>query len=136
MHNSDGAGNGLSYSFAMLFAIGLWALLGGVMLYATLRGVVPAGGRLAALLLIPASGTAAVTAINLIRIRAGGGVPLLVLVLAPALIAAYAVWALVPSVRSLAGPRAATVVVWGGVALLTLLPWLLRWAGVAGRKPA
>ncbi len=126
LNNSDAAGNGLSYSFGVLLAGVLWVLLAVLMLAVASRGVIPRAGALAALVLIPASGAAAVAAINLLRVRAGaGGWPIVVPALVPVLVLAYLLWASYPRIQAMVPERLATGIVWGAVLILAILPWPL-----------
>jgi hypothetical protein len=135
LNNSDGAGNGLSYSFGVLFAGGLWVLLAGLTLSVGMRGVIPRAGAFAAVVLIPASGAAAVAAINLLRVRAGAGNwPIVIPALAPLLVLGYLLWASYPGIRALLSERLATGIVWGIVLILALAPWPLVRAVQQGRE--
>jgi hypothetical protein len=126
INDSDAAGNGLSYSFGILMAIALWVLLGGLLILAGVRGVMPAVGQLAAFVLLPASGAAAVAAFGLLKDRAApGNWPLAILVLVPALIIGYALWTALPAIRALVPAGLATSVTWGGILALSIAPWPL-----------
>lgn len=124
LNNSDGAGNGLSYSFGVLLAGALWVVIGVLMLVVASRGVIPRTGGFAALVLIPASGAAAIAAINLLRVRAAGW-PIVVPALPPLLVLGYILWASYPGIRAMLSERTATGIVWGIVLLLALAPWPL-----------
>ena len=124
MNQSDPAGNSLSQAAAVLMAIGLWILLAGLALWAGLKAQLPARLIIAVLVLIAASGAAALAAIQLLSdslYRARW--PILVPVLAPLLIIGFSLWAWFPGLRpSFPGGRAGSL---AGTALLLLsvAPW-------------
>ncbi|MEO8449117.1 MAG: hypothetical protein ABI647_04965 [Gemmatimonadota bacterium] len=66
MHNSDPAGNALSQAFAVFLTIGLWILLARLSLSAGLKGDMPRWAAGTAVLLGPASGAAALAAVQLL----------------------------------------------------------------------
>jgi hypothetical protein len=92
---SDPAGNAMAAGFAGLGIILLWILLSILALVAAIKGTMPSWAR-PALLLVPASGAAALGALELLP-RPGnppGHWPLIIPLLAPPLIVTYCVWAL------------------------------------------
>ena len=124
INESDAAGNGLSFSFGVLMAGGLWLLIAVLLFTVAHRGLMPRSDQLAALLLVPASGAAAVAAFNLLRVRAvPAGWPVAIIALAPALAIGYAVWVSWPSGRVILSPDIGSPLVWGIVSLLAVAPW-------------
>lgn len=124
INESDAAGNGLSFSFGVLMAGGLWLLIAVLLFTVGLQGVMPRRDQLAALLLVPASGAAAVVAFNLLRLRAvPAGWPMAIIALAPALAIGYAIWASSPRGRVMLSPDVASPLVWGTMLLLAVAPW-------------
>ena len=125
---SDAAGNALAAAFDALLTVVLWGLLAVLVLLAGQKGEMPATGALAALILIPASGAAALAAERLLRNRAVAPFvwPILVPALVPPLVAAFALWVLLPSLRAAVPPTWALGVIWGPVLLVSLaiLPML------------
>ena len=94
----------------------LWIVLALMLIAGAVMGRMPLSGGIAALLLHPTSGVAAFVAIDAVSRHVGAG--LIVLLLLPPLIAAYAFWARLPQWRE-AYPNA-SVVVWVSVGLLSL----------------
>ncbi|MGH7712617.1 MAG: hypothetical protein ACREOG_15100 [Gemmatimonadaceae bacterium] len=125
LNSSDPAGNALSYSFAMLMTIALWILLAILLLLAGAKGAMPRSVALWALVLVPLSGAAAVASLVLLegRVDTLAKWPLAVPVLAPLLIMLYAAWSLYPAWRATVPPNAANAAVWGGLLILSLVPW-------------
>lgn len=126
INDSDAAGNGLSYSLGVLMAIGLWVLLAALLISIGVRGLIPRAGVLAAVILVPASGAAAVAAFNLLRERAApSGWPIIIPALVPALIFVYVLWASLPGIRAMLPDPIATGIVWGAALILAMAPWPL-----------
>src|SRR5437762_13574147 len=63
--HSDAAGNALTDAFVALLAIALWIVLAGLMLVAFKNGRMPIWAAIGALVLLPLSGYASVTAADL-----------------------------------------------------------------------
>lgn len=120
----DPAGRGLASPWLLAAVILLWLVLGGLLVLGNRTGAAPAWAGQAALLLHPVSGAAAVWAVAMLVDREPAW-----LVVVPAgaslLIAALALWELVPSVRSALPPTTAALA-WGGVVILSLLPLPVR----------
>src|SRR5262245_59351305 len=66
MTGSDAAGNAMSQAFTALALIVLWIMLAVVALIGARKGAMPRAAWIAALLLIPASGFAAMMALDLL----------------------------------------------------------------------
>lgn len=127
LHQSDAAGNGLSYSFAMLEAMALWVLLAVLVLLVAGRAAMPGWAKLTAIVLLPLSGAATLATIELLaRQPEVGRWPMVVPAFIPAMILAYALWATSPALRAAIAPAAVHRTVWGMVLLLSLIPWPLR----------
>jgi hypothetical protein len=93
--NSDPAGNVMAQGFAGLGIILLWLLLSVLALIAAMKGAMPTWAR-PALLLVPASGVAAIVALELLA-RPGSPpwhLPMLIPAFAPPLIVAFCLWSL------------------------------------------
>jgi hypothetical protein len=132
IRSSDAAGNALSHAFGVLMAIALFVLLAILLVLAAARGVMPVWMRIAAVILVPASGAATIAAIEIMSQGTEWPVrwPLTIPVLAPALIVALALWTALPSIHGLASASAAGGIALGGLALLSVAPWpLLRERG-------
>jgi hypothetical protein len=124
LHKSDAAGNGLAKVFAVFLAIGLWALLALLTLAAGISGEMPMWAGGCAVLLIPASGAAALGAIHVLSADPHQPRwPAAVVLVVPGLIVAFAVWSFVPAIRNLVPSRIAGGVAWGTVLVLSILPW-------------
>ena len=124
MHGSDPAGNALSQAYAVFMVIGLWILLAALLLIAGLRGQMPRWAPLAALLLLPASGAAALAAVQLLAdtfYRAKW--PIVIPAVAPLLVIGFALWAYLPALRHAVPAAAASSISWSIVLLLSVAPW-------------
>ena len=129
MRSSDAAGNALSQAFGVFMALALFVLMAILLVLAAIRGEMPVWMRIAAVVVLPASGAATVAAIELLSQNTEWPVrwPLAIPVLAPALLVAIALWAYVPSLRAMAPAPVVGTVAFGALALLSLAPWpLLR----------
>ena len=128
INQSDAAGRGMSQGFAMIFAVVLWVLLAGVTLLAASGGNMPGWVAAAALVLLPLSLAATMATIGLLANRGAGvsGWPIVVPVMIPLLVIAYAALVAVPSLRTLVPLPLASRVVWIAVLALSLVPWPLR----------
>src|SRR6266568_2644348 len=92
--HSDAAGNALTDAFVALLAIALWIVLAGLMLVAFKNGRMPIWAAIGALVLLPLSGYASVTAADLYTRY--GGWPFIVPTLVPPVIVIYALWIRIP----------------------------------------
>jgi hypothetical protein len=113
---SDPAGNAMAQGFAGLGLILLWLLLSILALIAATKGAMPSWTR-PALLLVPASGVAALGALELLA-RPGhppGHWPMLIPLFVPPLIVTYCLWALLRP--PMTGQRAAALL--GAIAVLS-----------------
>jgi hypothetical protein len=98
---SDAAGNGLAQAFAAIELFVLWTLLAILTIVAAVGGAMPPVGKLAALILVPATGVAAFVAQKLLaepRITPYLW-PLLVPAVTPPLVIAFSLWTLIPDLR-------------------------------------
>jgi hypothetical protein len=119
--SSDPAGNALAEAYASVEILVLWALLFVMATMAAVRGAVPKQAALAALILVPASGFAAMTAL---RLLADPDVsphhwPIIVPALVPPLVLAFCCWASIPSIRAAVPAGLAAGIVWGGTLVLS-----------------
>src|SRR5258706_4360816 len=92
---SDPAGRGLADSFASLTVIALWIVLAILVAVAATKGRAPGWTKVALLILVPASGAAALGALYLLSSHAVSPAkwPIVVPALAPLCLIAYALWA-------------------------------------------
>jgi hypothetical protein len=114
------AGGEAAYSQAwgaLLLTFWLWVVLALALIVGAVMGSMPRGAGFAALLLHPISGVAAVVAIDAVSRHIQGA--LVVVALLPPLIAFYALWARLPSLRSRAPAGTVGAAVWVAVALLS-----------------
>lgn len=128
LHESDQAGNGLTYSFATLGAGITWILLAALMVLSFRGADAPAWSKIAALVGVPLSGVTAVVAIQMLKDRSDfpGQWPI-AMVVAPALLMfAFALWTKVDAVRELVGPEIAFPSVWSTVILLSVFIYPFR----------
>jgi len=127
IRSSDTAGNAMSHAFGVLMAIGLFALLGVLLILAAVRGGMPVWMRVAALVLVPASGAATIATIEIMSQGTEWPVrwPLVIPSLAPALLIGVALWTALPSVRAVSPGPATAAAALGVLALLSIAPWSL-----------
>jgi hypothetical protein len=143
-YGGEGIGHGgdsglLNYALTGLYtAVGiviLWVLLALLLTIAGLKGSMPRPAMLAAVVLIPASGVAAIYAQNLLAMPPNQPFslpsslpwplspflwPLTVPALVPPLVVGFSFWAMTPSLRALTPAPLAGGLVWGTVLVLSL----------------
>ena len=102
---------------ALLLTLWLWIVLALALVGGAVMGRMPRAAGIAALLLHPISGVAAFVAIDAASRHVQGA--LAVVALLPPLIALYALWARLPSLRAGAPPGIVAAAVWGAVALVS-----------------
>jgi hypothetical protein len=131
---SDAAGDALAQACASVEILALWAVLFVMAAVASLERAVPKVATLAALVLVPASGFAALTAL---RLLADPDVsphhwPIVIPALVPPLVLAFCAWASIPSMRAAVPAGFAAAIAWGGTLVLcALLAPLLHVRNVA-----
>lgn len=120
LNDSDAAGNGLTQGLSAVALVFLWVLLAVLMLVAALGGDMPGWIALAAVVLIPASGYAALVVLNSLSNARGPSFhwPIAEPAAVPPLIVALSLWAVMPPLRRAVPAWLAGVVVWGTVAVL------------------
>lgn len=119
---SDAAGNALTQAYGAIAIILLWALLAVLALMAFFKGAMPAPAAIAALILIPVSGDAALSALELLRAPelAPHRWPIIIPALAPPIVVAFCFWALLPGIHARVPAIYAGVIAWGSVLLLCI----------------
>jgi hypothetical protein len=125
--DSDAAGNGLAEAFAGFEIIVLWVLLAGFLVVTGVNGAMPWPGIAAAVVLLPASGFAAMVALGLLADHTTPPFfwPIVMLVVVPPVVLAFGLWALVPRLRAVIPAAVATGATWGIALLLCLAMWPL-----------
>jgi hypothetical protein len=127
LNQSDAAGNGLTYSYAMLVAFALWGLVALLTIVAMRAGGTPAWVKGAAVVLLPLGLAATTTTIGLLRGRGGAsGWPIVVPAVVPALIIAYGAWLSIPALHARLSADVAHRMVWGTVLVLSIVPFPLQ----------
>lgn len=104
--------------FAFFFGFGVWVTVGGLLLIAALHGAMPRWARIPAAVVYALGGIAAAIAIDLV-IESAGWV-FIVPALLPAIVAAYALWAVVPMAQRILAPQPATVSALAAMAVLVV----------------
>ena len=122
LNSSDPAGNALSSAYGAFMVLGLWILLAVLLVMGAAKGDMPGWSKAAAVILVPASGAAALVAMNLMSGQPDVKWPLVIPVLAPLLLISFALWSYFPAIRSTVPPGAAAAITWGSLLLLSLLP--------------
>jgi hypothetical protein len=102
---------------ALLLTFWLWMLLALALIVGAVKGRMPRAAGFTALLLHPISGVAAFVAIDAVSRHVHGA--LAIVALLPPLIAFYALWARLPSLRASAPSGIVGAAAWGAVALLS-----------------
>src|SRR5579864_2617462 len=121
---SDPAGNAMTQGFTALAIFVLWALLGGLAIIALVKGGMPLAAALAALILIPSSGWAAMAALDLLARPhlAPFYWPIIVPAGVPPLVVSFCLWTLlpVPALHRGIPANIAAGVSWGAILILSL----------------
>jgi hypothetical protein len=119
-----GAEAGLSEAIlGFLVTVGLWIVLAVMLLAAGLTGAMPRWAAILAVVLVPMSGVAAFTALDMCSRHMPWAV--LFLVLLPILIAFYAFWARLPALRLALDAERTSVAIWGSVFALSIAAFVL-----------
>lgn len=131
--DSDAAGNGMAEAFAGFEIILLWVLLVVLLVVAGINGAMPWPAAAAAMILLPASGFAAITALGLLADHNTPPYlwPIATPALVPPLVVAFAFWTLVPQPRGAIPAPVAAGLVWGVTLLLCVSMWPM--ADIRGR---
>jgi hypothetical protein len=119
---SDAAGNALTQAYCAIAIILLWVLLAVLGLMAFFKGAMPTPAAIAAFVLIPVSGDAALSALELLRAPelAPYRWPIIIPALAPPIVVAFSFWALLPGIHARVPGIYAGAVAWGSVLLLCI----------------
>jgi lipoprotein NlpI len=112
---------GLAAIYAMIGTVLLWIVLGALLIMAAAGGAMPGWAGLAALLLHPLSGVAAVTALVMLTDTSRAPHwPIGVLIALPPLLALYAVWARQPRLHATLPANAISGAVLGAVLVVSI----------------
>ena len=108
---------------ALLVTAGLWLVLAAMVIAGGIMGSMPRWAAVAAVLLLPLSGIAAFVAIDMCsrNMRWAAAFPALL----PLVIASCAYWARSKRLHEVLPPRQASLLGWGAVVVLSLLPMML-----------
>jgi len=125
LNGSDPAGNALAQAYGAAEIIVLWVLLAVLTIVAWTKGAMPGAAALVALILIPASGLAAITAAELLAEPDAAPFmwPIIIPAVVPPLIIAFCFWVLLPLSRAIIPARMATGVAWGATLILCISIW-------------
>lgn len=128
LNESDKAGNGLSYSFGMIGVVVTWVLLGALLVFAFRQAPAPGWVIGLGVLALPLGAAGCMTVINLLKDNHDFPAqwPIVVIVVAPLLLIAFAVWACVPTVRALVAPTTMHRFALTAAIALSALPFPLR----------
>jgi hypothetical protein len=123
--HSDAAGNGMAQGFTALEIILLWVLLAILLLLTGVVGRMPWPAAVAAVVLLPVSGVAAMTALDLLADNDAPPYlwPIIMPALVPPIVVGFAFWTLLPGLRSAIPATLATVAAWGATLLLCVALW-------------
>jgi len=122
LNDSDPAGNAIAQGFTALGIFVLWALLAGFAIVAGVKGAMPRAAALAACILLPASGWAAIAALDLLGRPhlAPFSWPMIVPAGIPPLVVSFCWWTLLPALRQSIPAAVAGGIAWGAVLILSL----------------
>jgi hypothetical protein len=122
---SDAAGNALGEAYAAIEIIVLWLLLAVLLIVCGVAGRIPWPAALAAVVLLPASGFAVVTALGLLTNHdiAPFLWPIVTPALVPPIIVAFCFWSLLPAMRAAIPASVAVGVAWGATLILCVAIW-------------
>lgn len=125
--DSDPAGNGLAEAFAGFEIILLWVLLAGFLVVTGVNGAMPWPGIIAAVVLLPASGFAAMVALGLLADHTTAPFlwPIVMPAVVPPAMLVFGFWTLFPRLRGVIPAGFATGITWGIALLLCLGMWPL-----------
>jgi hypothetical protein len=115
----DAIGESILTALVMLL---LWALLAALLWMGGAREAMPKWAKVLAWILHPATLAAAVVVLDRSN-RSDGSWLKVVPVIAPLMMAGYAVWTNFPAVRAAISPPVAGSVAWGALFVLAILPW-------------
>ena len=123
---SSGEGyQGLSRSFAYILTAALWTALAAIVATVYLQQGISVPSAIAALVLVPVSGAAALASIRRRRIANEESARLLLVGwLAPLLIVAFASWTYFPTLKAVAPHSVVAVLIWPTLLLVSLSPWI------------
>jgi hypothetical protein len=126
LHSSDAAGNGLAQVYAVVNIVALWALLLVCVIIAMAGEGGPGWMKACAALLTLLSGAAAIAAFTLLTDRHADAARWVIVVpiILPPLLIAYALWAFLPALRASLPVPAVALVLGLPVLALTLAPWV------------
>jgi hypothetical protein len=118
--HGDAAANGMAQGFTALETILLWVLLAILLLVTGVTGRMPWAAAVAAVVLLPASGVAAMSALDLLADNDAPSYlwPIITPALVPPIIVFFGFWTLLPALRAAIPATAASGTAWGLVALL------------------
>jgi hypothetical protein len=122
---SDAAGNALGEAFAAIEIIVVWTLLAALLIVCGVAGRMPWPAALAAVVLLPASGFAAVTALNLLADHRAPPFlwPIITPALVPPIVVGFGFWTLLPAMRATIPAGVASGVAWGATLILCVVIW-------------
>jgi len=128
LNNSDQAGNGLSYAFAMIGIVMTWSIIAFLLVLAFRSASAPGWVITLAVVATPLSAASAMTVVNLLKGNRdfAGQWPIAALVVAPLLLMLFAVWATRPGMHALVSPRVMFPTVWLSIVALSIIPFPLR----------
>jgi hypothetical protein len=120
--HSDAAGNGMAQGFTALEIILLWVLLAILLLVTGVAGRMPWPAAVTAVVLLPASGIAAMSALDLLADNDTSPYlwPIITPALVPPIIVFFGFWTLLPALRAAIPAMVASGVAWGTIALLCI----------------
>ena len=123
LSGSDAAGNAITDGMAALGVIIVWSLLGVSLLLAARRRLIPGWSLMMALLLMPLSAAAAINVTDLLSQDIAVKWMLAIQIAVPPAVVLYLAWGTYPALHRAVPERIATAILWGGVLVLSVLPW-------------
>jgi lipoprotein NlpI len=124
--HEDAMGRALAAAFAYLFGLGVWVMLGILLLIAALKGEMPQWAKAAVAILLPLSAIAAGIAADQDRDPGifwwGPLLPAALPMMLPPLFAIYAIWARFPRLHRVLPPNPTSLALLGIVLVLAIAP--------------
>lgn len=123
--HSDAAGNAMAQGFTAIEIIVLWVLLAVLLAVCGVAGRMPWPAAAAAVILLPASGYAAIIALDLLANNDTPPYlwPIVTPTLVPPIVVGFCFWTLLPVLRSMIPTALAAGVAWGATLLLCVALW-------------
>jgi hypothetical protein len=123
MHDSDPFGRGMSYAVGIPLSVGLWLLIGALLITAKTRVAFPSFSGWAVLILMPVSLAAMLETNSLFQSTLSSRWLIISAAVPPLLLVLFAIALCIPLLRPRVQSVAANGGIWGMVLVLSVIPW-------------